>query len=149
MVALVQNAEGKVITVHRTYVFADGKREKKLYKVIPDRWLGGAIRLFPHAEKIGFVALAEGIETALAIYEMFAIPTWATVTADGMAQWEPPAFIKRVSIFADNDENFKGQSAAYLLANRLSAKGVIVEVHLPQERGDYLDLFNNFTLGVT
>jgi putative DNA primase/helicase len=94
-------------------------------------------------EEIGFIALAEGIETALAVHQMFDIPTWATVTADGMAQWEPSSAIKRVSIFADNDANFKGQSAAYSLANRLSTKGIIVEVHLPNRQGDYLDFLNS------
>jgi putative DNA primase/helicase len=141
MLALVQDKDGKVTTLHRTFLLANGQRVKKLYQTVQDTWLGGAIRLFPYHEESGFVALAEGIETALAVTEYKKIPTWATVTAQGMERWEPPEFIKRVSIFGDADANYIGQKAAYTLANRLTKAGIQTEVHVPKT-GDYLDFLH-------
>ena len=143
VVALVLSSEGKVTTMHRTFLLGDGKRDKRLYKTIPDTWLGGCIRLFP--EHRGHIALAEGIETALAIHEFTKthIPTWATVTAQGMEVWELPEgeTIKRVSIFGDHDPHFRGQKAAYTLAHKLTAKGIKADVWIPKNKGDWLDVF--------
>ena len=141
MLALVTGPDGKVTTMHRTFLFNNGKRDKRLYKVIPDTWLGGCIRLFP--EHRGHIALAEGIETALAIHVFTKthIPIWATVTAQGMESWEPTEGIKRVSIFGDHDPHFRGQKAAYTLAHKLTAKGIKADVWIPKENGDWLDYF--------
>ena len=56
--------------------------------------------------------------------------------------FEPPAGVKEVVIFADNDTNFAGQAAAYRAAHRLKLRGFAVEVCIPQEPGDWLDELN-------
>ena len=53
--------------------------------------------------------------------------------------FEPPAGVGHVIIFADNDENFAGQAAAYRAAHRLALRGIEVEVVTPPAAGDWLD----------
>jgi len=103
--------------------------------------MGGAIRLFP-AEK-GKIAIAEGIETAIAVVESAHIPCWAACSAGMMAGFIPPKGITDVIIFSDNDRNFTGQKAAYTLANRLILHNKIsVSVYVPSRPGtDLLDEF--------
>jgi putative DNA primase/helicase len=46
-------------------------------------------------------------------------------------------------VFGDNDPNFTGQEAAYVLAHRLALKGISVEVHIPTRVGtDWADTFH-------
>jgi putative DNA primase/helicase len=45
-----------------------------------------------------------------------------------------------VSIYADNDESYTGQSAAYTLARRLKAMGIRAQVFIPNAAGkDWAD----------
>ena len=78
--------------------------------------LGGAVRLADAAPEMG---VAEGIETALSAAQLHRMPVWACLTANYLMKWKPPPEAKRIVIFGDRDANFKGQSAAYVLANRL------------------------------
>ena len=70
---------------------------------------GGSVRLFPIGDD-GHLGIAEGIETALAAQAIFGVPTWAALSADGLARWQWPDDIKRVTIFADAGD--AGQQAA-------------------------------------
>jgi putative DNA primase/helicase len=138
MVALVQAPDGSGATIHRTYL-QDGRKApveapKKLMSGKP--FIGGAIRLSPAGEEI---AIAEGIETALAASSLFGIPVWSTINAAGIETFEPPAGIKRVVICADNDPTYTGQRSAYSAAFRLVRLGFDVEVKLPPRQGDWAD----------
>jgi phage/plasmid primase-like uncharacterized protein len=86
---------------------------------------GAAIRLTAVSEVLG---IAEGIETALAAFELFEVPVWSGISAQGIESFEPPAGVREVIVFADHDENFAGQAAAYRAAHRLTLKGFEVEV---------------------
>jgi putative DNA primase/helicase len=58
-----------------------------------------------------------------------------------MKTWEPPAGVKSVVVFGDNDANFTGQDAAYTLAHRLALLKLAVEVMIPTAVGtDWADL---------
>lgn len=138
MLAIVTGADGKGRSVHRTYLQGDQKAPvrapKKLMQGLPIA--GAAIRLAAVSECLG---IAEGIETALAAAELFEMPVWSCVSTSGIESFEPPEGVRELTIFADHDANFAGQSSAYGAAKRLSLKGYKVAVRVPPTQGDWLD----------
>lgn len=142
MIAAVQGADGKLCAVHRTFLAVDGSGKADVpspKKVLGVLTAGSAIRFSPPQETLG---IAEGIETAMSASAMFSLPVWASVTANGLRNWAPPHGCKEVAIFADADESFTGQSAAYDLAFRLRRDGFSVSVHLPDRLGaDWADMY--------
>lgn len=147
MIAVFSDERGKPATIHRTFLNEDGTKAN----VDPVRMFmpgnvpaGGAIRLSDAAETMG---IAEGIETALAASMLHSMPVWATTSAVMLERWQPPEIAKRITICADNDENFTGQAAAFSLAKRLvmeAEKNKIerqVEVVVPSVKSfDWLDM---------
>ncbi|MBI5445872.1 MAG: toprim domain-containing protein [Deltaproteobacteria bacterium] len=69
------------------------------------------------------MALAEGIETGLAVHELTGAPGWATVSAGGMRRLELPPVVRVVTVAGDNDENGTGQDAEVELAFKWSGRG--------------------------
>jgi len=138
MVARVDDVKGEAITYHVTYLGPKGKAQvPSPKKILPGlRGIsGGAIRLFEHQ---GRLAVAEGIETALAVHELTQIPAWATMNAGCMESLEVPAGVRELLVCADNDANYRGPKAAYTLANRMAMQGCAVRVRVA-EQGDFLD----------
>ena len=138
MVAKVRNAQGRPVSIHRTYLNGTGKAPIKSPKKMMPRTeplAGAAIRLFKTDDTVG---VAEGIETAMAATQLFGTPTWATISSTLMESFEPPDDIRRVIVFGDCDANFTGQAAAYKLAKRLYLKDHVVDVKIP-DRGDWAD----------
>lgn len=141
MLATVTAPDGRAVSLHRTYLQGARKAPvtapKKLMQGLP--LSGAAIRLTVVSQVLG---IAEGIETALAASELFEVPVWSCISTAGIESFEPPAGVREVVVFADNDENFAGQSAAYRAAHRLKLKGFEVEVVVPPAVGDWLDELN-------
>ncbi|MBC2732808.1 MAG: hypothetical protein HF981_00435 [Desulfobacteraceae bacterium] len=145
MVAVVLNPEGQADTLHRTYLTRNGEswikaQIEKPKKLMPGvrKIKGSAIRLFQVGEVVG---IAEGIETALACERRFKVSTWAAVSSSILQAFEPPAGIKRVIIFGDNDFNRVGQSAAGKLATRLLSTGYDVRIEIsPLPGKDWADI---------
>ncbi len=81
---------------------------------------GSAVRLSAPSPTLG---AAEGIETALAAWILFGVPTWAAVCANGLATFEPPDMVKRLLIFADDhaDSAANGRSRTDLAPIRQRA----------------------------
>ena len=153
MVALIQNADGKAISLYRTYAGVN-KQGKRVKKMMPgtETLVGGAIRLFKPDDKLfqyGVLGIAEGIETAISCTQMCQVATWASINSVLMESWTPPksvgsTFIKEIIIFGDNDANYAGQKAAYILANRLYKMDLIVSVKIPDKAGtDWCDVLND------
>ena len=138
MLATVTDATGRAVSMHRTYIQdcqkAPVATPKKLMQGMP--LAGAAIRLTPVSRTLG---IAEGIETALAASELFEVPVWSCISTTGIESFEPPEGAEHIVIFADNDENFAGQAAAYRAAHRLALRGIEVEVVSPPAAGDWLD----------
>ena len=133
MVALVTDADGMPVTVHRTYLTTDGRKApveepKKLMTYAGDRLVGGAVRLFHQAPALG---VAEGIETALAVHHRTGMPVWSAVSAGLLARFEPPADTALVVVWADRDRSGAGEAAALTLRERLLRRGISVAVQLP------------------
>ena len=141
MLATVTDATGKAVSMHRTYLQHGRKApvpaQKKLMQGLP--LAGAAIRLTPVSRTLG---IAEGIETAIAAAELFEVPVWSCISTAGIESFEPPLGVEHVIVFADNDQNFAGQAAAYRAAHRLTLKGYEVEAIIPPEPGDWLDELN-------
>ena len=83
-------------------------------------------------------ALAEGIETALAVKETTGWPVWATIAAPFMREVVVPPEVGEVVVAADHDQ--AGLEAARALARRLLREGRRVRMAVPPEEGeDWLD----------
>jgi len=137
MVARVEG-EGGLQGLHLTLLEPDGRgrREKRLAR--GSRPKGGAIRLYP-LEEGQPLALAEGIETALAVREATGWPVWATIAAGFMKEVIVPHEVREVIIAADHDRT--GIDAARALARKLLREGRRVRMAVPPEEGeDWLDV---------
>jgi len=134
MVSLIHNKNGKPISVHRTYACKNkkGKRVKKVMTGI-ELLQGSSIRLFQPGSKLcpsATLGVAEGIETAISVTQLYGMACWACISSTLMVSWVPPEETREVVIFVDNDSNYDGQSAAYLLAKKLYNKALIVTVRV-------------------
>lgn len=148
MMAEITDEEGKRVGFHYTYLWKEGgvwkkakvktqKRTRKVAQTIS----GGSIKLYA-VERGGLIGLTEGIETAIAVRQLFGTPTWACMSTSGLKNVKLSEEVKRVIVYADHDRNFSGQKAAFELANRLKVKDKFegeVVVQICPMVGDYLD----------
>jgi putative DNA primase/helicase len=149
MVASILDFRGAPAGIHLTFLEeVDGRWEKaripapKKQRRIARTIAGGAIRLTTKGGD-GCLAIAEGIETAIAVREMYGTPCWSAMNSSGLASFQLPEVRPiQLHIYADNDKNYAGQKAAYTLANRLATKDDFFQVFVqaPMILGDYLDL---------
>lgn len=138
MVACIHSATGKPESYHLTYLQDGKKADLKIPRKVMtpvETITGGAIRLYPAAEKMG---IAEGIETAIAAHMLSGLPVWAAVSAGGVESFRPPVECEHLTIFGDADTSFTGQAAAYALAKRMARSGIACEVRMPSV-GDWND----------
>lgn len=136
LVAPILGPGGSLESLHRIYDADIDPRKKTMPPVTTIK--GGAVRLFECDEEL---AVAEGIETALAVRELFGLPVWACLTAGGIETFEWPAGLLRLHIYADNDENGRGLTAAAALHVRAYKAGIAVETHMAPRLGtDWLDV---------
>ncbi len=140
MVAAVQHVSGAVVAIHRTYLRADGtsKAEIDPAKKMLGPTKGGAVRLTEASETL---VIAEGIETALSVHVATGLPTWAALSAPGIASLilPPRPAAADVLIFADHDS--AGIAAAEKAASRWHGEGRFVRIALPPKPGaDFNDL---------
>jgi putative DNA primase/helicase len=142
MVCKIHGPDDLAHNVHLTYIDNDGNRAKvEVSKRIMSGQVpaGSAVRLAPPDIHMG---IAEGIETAIAASVMNGMPVWSALNAHNLAKWMPPAMVKSVTIFGDNDASFTGHAAAYSLARRLRLQLKLqVDVRIPEVEGqDWADI---------
>lgn len=116
LLAPARKANGEPAALHATPLsLVNGKRERRMFG--PAR--GAAVRLAPVGDD-GVLAVAEGIETALAFTALCGIPCWAALSAPGVAAFRPPPGVTRLIAAPDGDKT--GREAALVLARRVSAQ---------------------------
>ena len=152
LLGVITDINNEIVGIHRTFLTPFGAKAsvpspKKMMSVGNGQITGAAIRLFAAADTL---ALAEGIETCLAIHQDLKIPIWSTLNANGMRKVKIPTGIERISIWFDKDFSFAGEEAALELAFRLVREGRKVSLHeppiqIPKNQGkgvDWLDVLN-------
>ncbi len=82
---------------------------KKMQTRYPGALSGASIALYRPLDNA--LAVCEGIETALAVRQLFSLPVWACGSAGMLRNVELPADLKTLYIIADNDENQTGRDA--------------------------------------
>lgn len=142
MLALIRNSHGEPVSIHRTYIDAG------LRKVMPptETIKGCAIRLGSLLSGEPLI-VGEGIETVLSGMEDFGGSGYACISAGNMEAVILPASVKDVIILADNDRSFTGQKSAFVLARKLDAKKIDVQVVMRLDIGaDWNDQKSDDTL---
>ena len=140
MVARISAADGTPLTLHQTFLTEDGKKAsvdsvRKILPPISSTWNGGSIQLYEAGPTL---ALAEGIESALAVRLMTGLPVWSGVTAGGLTHVAVPNGVMEVLIYPDYDD--AGLKAAIILGQRLHDDNIDVRVIHPNSEGmDPLD----------
>lgn len=135
LVALIRNAiTCEPMSLHRTWIGPDGSK-----RGTPPRMLlkghtkiGGVVMLWPSEAVTHGLAVAEGIETALAAGHVNT-PVWSLIDAGNLAQFPVLDGIDALTIFADHDN--AGMNAAQSVATRWRAAGREVRVFMPRTKG--------------
>jgi len=149
MIAKFVSKEGTPVCLHRCYLDRDtlGKaniESNKKFTPTIQPMPGGAVRLFsPDNEMFekGVLGIGEGLESSMAAAQIHNIATWAAMSNTLLESFEPPENIKRIVIFGDSDISHVGQKSAYILANKLYNRDLIVEVRVPEIQGwDFADV---------
>ncbi len=137
MVAGVQDPDGRVVAVHRTFLSRNGTAKALVSepKMSLGPVAGGAVRL---ARANGRVAVSEGIETGLSVLQATGIPTWAALSATNLAAVILPPDIRDVILGPDGDE--AGATHAQQAARRLVDEGRAVRIAPAPEGQDFNDM---------
>lgn len=137
MVALMTDAiTGEPCGVHRTALLPDGAGKATPGKMMLGRAGGAVVRLSADEDVTTGLAIAEGIETALAAPFR---PIWACLSAGTMAAFPVLAGIEALTIFADHDK--AGIEAANACGERWHAAEREVTILAPPKAGaDFADM---------
>jgi phage/plasmid primase-like uncharacterized protein len=133
--ALARDLQGRGRAVQLTKLMADGGKRGDPARLTFGRLKGAYVQLLSPTG--GELAICEGVEDALAFYDLHRIPAWASLGTANLSGFAPPAGVKRLYIAADNDA--AGRAAAGELFERLS-KRVRCTMALPPEGQDWADV---------
>lgn len=135
MVALFHDAAGAPITLHCTYLRPDGcakasvpSPKKILGVALRGATKGGAIHLYE--QQAGILGVAEGIESALSLYLIQKVPTWASFCADNLVRVQLPHNLRELHIGVDLDESGKGEQVAVSLAKRVHQRSPHIRIFI-------------------
>jgi hypothetical protein len=152
LVCRVDDVNGTFTGVWRIFLDEAGRKAPVANcKLALGRVAGGAVRLFDPVA--GCIGLAEGVENALAAYEIAGgtIPVWASMSTSGMRSFMPPFEIERIVVFPDADlpkrnehgewSKSPGLEAANALKARMDSESVeCIIADGPRDGRDYVDL---------
>ena len=141
MVANVQDVDGKLCGIHRTFLKpnGNGKAGVSSPKMALGPISGGIVRL---AAAGNIIALVEGIEDALAVQQMTGQPAWACLGTSGFKNFVPPPRIRCVILAPDTDA--AGDAVIETAAPRMAAMGLEVRIVRPAHGKDWCDMLVDF-----
>lgn len=124
MVAIATAEDGKSAAgLHCTFLAPDGSGKARLGN--PRRMFGdlggGVVQLAPLPVG-GALAVAEGVETALAYRDLKGVPCWAALSTAGLRRFTVPRGPARLVIAADSDDGGEGLKAAHACAERATSR---------------------------
>jgi putative DNA primase/helicase len=93
---------------------------------------GGVVQFGGRPEDV--LLIAEGVETALSVFEAIGASTWAALSAGNMASITIPPQVQVVVVCADNDD--PGLKAGTALAERVAKMGKTALLAVPEHQGD-------------
>jgi hypothetical protein len=124
------------LSLHFTRLAADGRGksdcEQPKLLLAGHRKRGGVVRLWPNEAVTCGLAIAEGLESALAAAHLFQ-PVWAAIDASNLARFSVLPGVDALTIFADHDP--AGLKAARECARRWHAAGREVRIRAPRVFG--------------
>lgn len=153
ILGLMRDADERPVAIHRTWLSAD--RRAKAPVVKPKKLsqtndaAGGAVRLFD-AEGCEDLGLTEGLETGISAFQLAEdgyfeglgkLPVWACYSERNLRNFRIPTSmlttVKRIVIFADNDEHGTGQKAAKETKDILQKRypNLVIEIRVPSQAG--------------
>jgi len=138
-----QWGEQSLCGVHITYLNNDGtKADLNPNKIMRGRIKGAGIWFGKPNDKLN---IAEGIETALSVWEMTDIPTVAILSTGNMAALILPNTVRRITIAANHDT--PGIKAAQAAAIKFIKLGIKTQIKIPPTKGDdFNDVLQQQTL---
>ncbi|MEQ1808534.1 MAG: toprim domain-containing protein [Terricaulis sp.] len=129
LVAGLVNNDGVLEGIQVTLLTAHGAAKAAL--ATPRRTIGRLMGHYVRIDAPGDVLLvAEGLETALSARRALGAGAWAFLSAENLAQFEPPLVIDKLVIAADHDE--AGLAAAARLQARVETS-IACEIALPPD----------------
>lgn len=138
MVGLVTCAlDNKPMGIHRTFLATGGAAKAPVEnpKLMLGQCRGGAVKFGKYNDQL---VVAEGLETALSVYQSLQLPTWAALSTSGLIALNLPTEIRRVAIAADGDA--AGEKAAQIAAKKWLLEGRTVRIARPPLHNDFNDL---------
>lgn len=153
MLAVIRNVDGTPVTLHRTFLNADGTGKadvsrQKMMLAQPKPLDGACIMLDRPVETSfgGLLGVAEGIENGLAIREATGCPMWVGISdriMEKMSYWDS---ISTIIVWADAEPSGAGLRAAKNIADKWVNRGKQVIIKdpsgvLPREKVDWNDVY--------
>ena len=141
LVALFEDVDGCVTGLLRIYITLFGTKAKvespkRMLAAFTGALSGLAVQLYPPSN--GELAIAEGVETALAVRMLSGIPVWAAGSASQLEHVILPQAVRTVHICPDADD--AGMRAAKRLARRLITEDRHVRMAIPPAGTDWADV---------
>ena len=144
MICAVQDKDGEIVGVHRTYLTEDGRSKASVSpnKMMLGQCTGGAVRLADATTSIG---IAEGIETALSVAQMYSpMPVWAALTVNNLGHMHLPPNLHELFLCLDGDpSDSQAASAAAQAIWGLQRRGQNIRIMRPPEGMDFNDQLLN------
>ena len=153
ILGLMRDANNTPVAIHRTWLSADRKAKAPVLKpkklTQSNDAAGGAVRLFD-ADGSTELGLTEGIETGISVRELCCdgyfegigqVPVWACYSERNLRNFRVPEellkTLRRIIIFADNDERGTGLKAASETKAILQERypNLVIDIRVPEQVG--------------